>query len=338
MFCVDVRAGRRYRLKWVLCVAVAGLLGNAASGATSYGLMVSGVMSAYGFGPASVYGRQAVFRNRSIAIVIETGSRRVVFDGLTLHLNSGIARAGDDWLMAPVDAVDTLGTLLFPARALKSARSGIVVLDPGHGGDDPGAMYGRQAIEKKVTLDIAQRVSRMLRDCRVDCRLTRDRDTTLNLDERSVRGRRLGADAWVSIHLNASSKSTISGIETYVASAAGYPSTSESEGRFAASRYPYCPGNATDGANLLLAYSVHKGVVTMSRAEDRGIRRARFAVLRNAPCPATLVECGFLSNPSEQERILDPNYRNKLAEGVARGILTYLTRVREVHLPPVYAP
>lgn len=335
------RGSKRWkRSGWwqIIVMAAVCLLSCRAPAATSYGLMVSGVMSAYGFGPPSVYGRNVVFRNRSSSVVMEAASRRIIFDGLQLYLNSSVTRLGEDWTMAPIDAVDSIGTLLYPARSLRAVGWSTVVLDAGHGGDDPGAMYGRQAVEKKLTLDVVQRIYRRLRDCRVECVLIRDRDVAVGLEERSFKGSRLKADVWVSVHFNASRNTTISGIETYVASAAGYPSTAEALGSRSRASYPSCRGNATDGANLILAYAVHKGVVTSSRADDRGIRRARFSVLRNATCPATLVECGFLSNAAERNRILDSNYRDRLAEGVTRGILTYLTRVRDVHLPPVYSP
>ena len=292
-------------------------------------------MTSYGFGPPSEYGRNAVFRSRTSTVVIEAGSRKVLFDGLALYLNSSVVRNGQDWIIAPVDAVDNLGALLFPARALKTAGWTTVVLDPGHGGEDPGALNGRGVAEKSLTLDIAKRVKSKLRACRVECRLIRERDSTVSLDQRCLLGSRLGADLWVSLHLNSSKNRATSGIETYVLPAAGYSATSDPERPDARARYSSCSGNRFDGANLLLAHCVHKGVVTQSRAEDRGIRRARFFVLRNASCPATLVECGFLSNPTENSRILDESYRDTLAEGVARGILTYIGKTWELHLPPV---
>ena len=311
------------------------MLASSAAGASTYGLMLGDVMTAYGFGPPSEYGRNAVFRSRASTLVIESGSRKIVFDGFPIYLNSAIMRAGQDWVIAPIDAVDTLGAMLFPGHALKSAGWTTVVLDAGHGGDDPGAQYGRLP-EKRLTLDIAKRVKVKLLSCRVDCRMLRDRDVTMSLDERCSRAARLGADLLVSIHLNASPNRTMSGVETYVVPAAGYAATAESERPRSGRRYLACPGNRFDGANLLLAQCVQKGVVTQSRAEDRGTRRARYYVLRNASCPATLVECGFLSNPRESARILDEGYQDSVAEGIARGILTYISKARELHLPPVY--
>jgi N-acetylmuramoyl-L-alanine amidase len=83
-------------------------------------------------------------------------------------------------------------------------------------------------------------------------------------------------------------------------------------------------GNGDDAANTLLAYFIHKGVLAQTAAADRGVKRAGFQVLREAPCPAVLVECGFISNRREEEKLMQSLYRDSLAEGIAQGILTYV--------------
>jgi N-acetylmuramoyl-L-alanine amidase len=80
-------------------------------------------------------------------------------------------------------------------------------------------------------------------------------------------------------------------------------------------------GNRHDGANTILGYCLQHRLVKTLRAPDRGIRRARFVVLREAPCPAALVECGFLSNAAEAGRIASPHYRVAMADGFVEGIL-----------------
>jgi len=139
----------------------------------------------------------------------------------------------------------------------------------------------------------------------------------------------------VSIHLNASRDHAISGIETYIVPAPGYPTTAEAEQHQWFSRTRSCPSNRFDGANSVLAQYLQKGVLAHTGALDRGIRRARFYVIRNSSCPASLVECGFLTNSREMAKLSDASYRDRIAEGIARGILTYLSRVRTQHLPPV---
>ena len=298
------------------------------------GISLTDMMAAYGFGPPSRYGRNAVYRSRTSTVVFEAGSRRVVFNGLTIYLNRCAAQGAGGLFVAPVDAADTLGALLFPTRALKSVGGMTVVLDAGHGGADPGTQGVGRTEEKALTLDVAKRVRQKLTACQMTVWLTRDKDRSTALDERCWRGSKLGADVFVSIHFNASRNASISGIETYIVPAAGYPTTGELERQPIATRVVPCPGNKFDGANAVLAQYLQRGLLAHSHAEDRGIRRARFYVIRNTSCPAALVECGFLSNPREAARIADAAYRDQLAEGIARGILTYLSRVRELRLPP----
>ena len=317
----------------VLCV-----LGTSWAEAMAFhGLALNDIMAAYGFGPPSQYGRNAVYRSRTSTVVFEAGSRRVVFNGLTIYLNRCTDQGASGLFVAPVDAADTLGALLFPTRALKSVGGVTVVLDAGHGGADPGTQGVGHTEEKTLTLDIAKRVREKLAACQMTVWLTRDKDRFTALEERCWRGEKLGADVFVSIHFNASRNASISGIETYIVPAAGYPTTGELDRQPLASRGTACPGNKFDGANAILAQYLQKGLLAYSHAEDRGIRRARFYVIRNMSCPAALVECGFLSNSREAARIADVTYRDQLAEGLARGILTYLSRVHELRLPPLCA-
>lgn len=298
------------------------------------GLGLNEVMASYGFGPPSEYGRSAVYRSRTTTVIFEAGSRRVVVNGLSVYLNRSVLRAAGNWVIAPVDAVDTIGAILLPSRALRKASAALVVLDPGHGGADPGTGQG-SLLEKAFTLDIAKRVRSRLRDSHVNVMLTRDRDITMSLEERCWRADRYGADVFVSIHLNASRNPMISGIETFIVPASGYPATGELEQNMASSKRKDCSGNRFDGANIVLAQYLQTGLLAHTGAADRGIRRARFYVIRNANSPAALVECGFLSNRGESRKIMDAGYREHIAEGVARGILTYLSRVRKQHLPPI---
>lgn len=319
--------------KIVLAVLL-GLPALPAGALTMRGLALNDVMASHGFATPSEYGRSAVYRSRTSTVVFEAGSRRVVVDGMPLYLNRAVEKYPAGWMIAPVDAADTLGAVLYPMRALKKAGAVTVVLDAGHGGGDPGARMGNGLQEKQLTLDMVKRIRLKLWECGVTVWMTREGDVSMTLDERCWRMAKLRGDVFVSVHFNASRNPATSGVETYVVPAAGYPATAEEERRPAKTRSSGCPGNRFDGANMVLASFIHKGLVAHSGAEDRGIRRARFYVIRNAECPAVLVECGFLSNRREAERIADANHRDQLAEGIARGILTYLSRVRELRLPP----
>lgn len=308
---------------------------NPAQAIVFRGLGLNEVMASYGFGSPAEYGKGAVYRSRTATVIFEAGSRRVVVNGLSVYLNQSVVKGAGNWVISPVDAVDTIGAMLLPSRALRKADTAVVVLDPGHGGGDPGTSGGPGREEKVFTLDIAKRVRARLRLSQVNVLLTRDRDVNMTLEERCWRCDRYGGDVFVAIHLNASRNAAISGVETYIMPAPGYPTTAEMERQVVSTRGGNCPGNQYDGANAVLAQYLHKGLLAHTGAPDRGIRRARFYVIRNARCPAALVECGFLSNSHEMSRLKDAAYRDRIAEGIARGILTYLSRVRTQHLPPV---
>ncbi len=297
------------------------------------GLTLTDALAAYGLTDYTAYGRTILFRGRYATLSFENCSRKTMFNGVTVYLNDGISSWGRDWVIRPADAADTIGALLRPDATLKAVPLGTVFLDPGHGGADPGTRTARRLEEKRLTLDIAKRVRLKLRACGVDAVLSRERDTTLALDERCERMVRARAALMLSIHLNASRNTSISGVETFIVPSAGYPST-DSPVDMRRSRPVSCPGNRHDSANSILAYCVQRGLLTQTRADDRGIRRARFFVIRNATCPAALVECGFMSNAREAACLSDESYRDKVAEGLARGILTYLVRARDARLPP----
>ncbi len=324
----------KMRAGWVSVLLLLMVLPTPVEAVVFRGLGLNEVMASYGFGAPSEYGKSAVYRSRTATVIFEAGSRRVVVNGLSVYLNRSVVKVAGNWVITPVDAVDTVGAILIPSRALRKAEAALVVLDPGHGGADPGAGQGAFQ-EKGLTLDIVKRVRARLRENHVNVMLTRDRDSTMSLEERCWRADRYGADVFVSIHLNASRNPAISGVETYIVPASGYPTTVEMEQNIVPLKRKDCPGNRFDGANVVLAQYLQKGTLAHTGALDRGIRRARFYVIKNANSPAALVECGFLSNRGESKKLLDEDYRDQIAEGVARGILTYLSRVRLQHLPPV---
>jgi len=252
-------------------------------------------------------------------LLFAPASRKMTFDGLLIWLNAPVRVANEDLLLDRIDVESTVLPLLRPGQVLADKRVKSVVIDPGHGGQAFGARGSGMMPEKDIVLDIARRVRRKLQLSDVRARLTRDGDQTLSLSARPERAARWGADVFVSIHVNSAANPAAAGVETYVLPAPGYPSTSGSNANGP------CPGNKHDPLSLLLAYHVHRGMFASARSQDRGIRRARFEVLRNAQCAAVLVECGFLSNPQDALNLENTAHRNALAEGIARGLLTYIS-------------
>lgn len=196
-----------------------------------------------------------------------------------------------------------------------------IVLDPGHGGRDPGKINSRKMHEKNYALDIARRTARILKARGYTVFLTRDGDTTLELSERPLRANQWRADLFVSIHLNAAAAASARGVETFALTPVGEVSTADISGGSAKTQAD--GGNARDPLNTLLAYCIHSSLVARIDAEDRGVKYANFAVLRTLTCPGALVECGFLTNASDTALIGTKNGRERIALGIANGIDAY---------------
>ncbi len=203
-----------------------------------------------------------------------------------------------------------------------------IVIDPGHGGKDPGIVSATLGYtEKAATLDTALRLKLLLEKRGFEVILTREKDTFVDLDDRPAAANKLKADCFISLHYNGGAKgdATTAGIETYCLTPAGQYSTNKASGRADITAEP---GNRFDTFNLLLGWNVQRSLVKATSAEDRGVRRARFAVLRPLNCPGILVEGGFISSRAEGAQIANAAYRQKLAEAISDGVIAYVTRVR----------
>ena len=174
----------------------------------------------------------------------------------------------------------------------QSRPTSTVVIDAGHGGFDRGGVPGQRIAEKDKTLDVALRLRSILQADGYRVIMTRDRDVFVPLGVRVAIANAYRGASFVSIHFNCASRVGANGIETYY-----YRSDSAS-----------------------LAASIHRNVLSGAPSENRGIRRRGFYVLRKTAIPSVLVECGFLTNPTEGRLAQTGDYRQKLAEQIARGI------------------
>lgn len=280
------------------------------------------VCARYGFLPQLKVDNTITLKSKSTKMVFKTNSRKLMFNEILIWMNSPLTKESGKWTLTNADIAKIVDPLLRPNKTLESVHYSTVVLDPGHGGDDIGAIGRRKVYEKKVVLDIAKRLKRKLQKSGVNVKLTREKDSNLSLSARTALAKEWKADIFVSIHINSAHNTKAQGIETYVVPAAGFPSTA---GNNDSKSYP---GNKYDASNMLLAYYVHKEMLAFAQGDDRGIRRARFDVIRDAPCSAILVECGFVSNKAEEKKMLRRKYRDNVAEGIAKGILIYINEVR----------
>lgn len=214
-----------------------------------------------------------------------------------------------------------------------------VVLDPGHGGHDPGAIGASGLQEKDVALDVAHRAAPLIaRELGVNALLTRDTDEFVALDERVARANAFQADLFVSIHCNASESTDSHGIMTFVLDhsrdslaqnvAARENDASAAAGQQLASAMREVMdleglARSAHFAQLLQRASIASLLPGHPDTRDGGVRRAGFYVLAGAQMPAVLFESSFISNPSDERRLDDAGYRQKLADAIVNAIRAY---------------
>ena len=295
----------------------------AAKTASSTTVSLSYIARLYSMG-TSTAGKKVVMKNKWNTLEVETNSRRAWINGVMVWLHHPCRRSGSGWAVREVDFKKGIDPIMRSYAYVPSKTPRMAVLDPGHGGKDTGAVGQRKVYEKKAVLSIANRVKGHLEAKNIKVKMTRTTDTYPSLQERSNFAAKAGADLFVSIHADSAADSSAHGIETFVMTAAGCDSSNHygQAGNKSSGK-----GNVYDAANAVLGFSIQSNLIKTAKRSDRGLRRARFAVLKNAPCPAALVECGFLSNPEEEALMIDANYREAAARGISNGIIGYITLV-----------
>jgi N-acetylmuramoyl-L-alanine amidase len=171
-------------------------------------------------------------------------------------------------------------------------QSTTVVIDAGHGGFDRGGIPGQRVAEKTAALDVAQRLHRVLEASGYRVVMTRDSDVFVPLGTRVAIANSYRNAIFVCVHFNSARRSGANGIETYFYSR----------------------------DSLALASAIHYNVVRSAASSNRGVRRRGYFVLRRTRIPAVLVECGFLTNPTEARNVQNSAYRQRLADAIAAGV------------------
>ncbi len=293
----------------------------------------------YGLPLASAPGQTLVIRGQYVNLQFKENARQAVVNGVQIWLHAPVTKLRNHWHISDADAQFVIDPLLRPSAYISARGTRTVVLDAGHGGKDPGAVGKTGVKEKDLALDVARRVKAHLAAAGVRVVMTRDTDRFIELPDRPLLASRGKGDVFVSIHMNSTATRSVQGIETFVTAAPDYPSTSDSK---LTGKHPAVPNNQFNHSNTVLGNQVQKALLGITRAEDRGLRRARFMVLKQSAMPAVLVECGFLSNAQEEQKLSTPSYRETLAMGIAQGILNYFALVNrakvELGAPLIQAP
>jgi N-acetylmuramoyl-L-alanine amidase len=227
---------------------------------------------------------------------------------------------GEDELISAMDVSKIIEPIMRPNRMHNAHKIQTVVLDPGHGGVDQGAS-NRWGTEKMFALDVAMHARDDLVRAGYRVEMTRTRDTTVSLEDRVKIANRFRDAVFVSIHFNYSGAAE--GLESYALAPAGVPSNAANESHVSSADVRVCAGNAEDEHNIALSAAIHAMVLSRVSMFDRGVKHARFHVLRDVQIPAVLVECGFLSNTTEGQRIATVQFRQEVASAIAQGIQNY---------------
>lgn len=265
-------------------------------------------------------------------------SRRSWIDGVAVWLSLPVINRSMTPLISLVDVETTLDPILFPRKGARPIET--ICIDAGHGGKDGGETANRN-LEKTYTLLLARELAPDLKAAGFRVFLTRTEDQAVELSERAALAHRHGADLFVSLHYNSAS-STVRGVETYCMTPAGANSSQDGGGK---GEHPAEEGNTQDQRNVLLAWNVQKSITHSLPLEDRGMKRARYEVLRQARMPAILVEGGFMTDSSDAHHIYDPKFRKRMAQAIADGIVKYKETLEPKaklagldHLPSPTAP
>lgn len=257
--------------------------------------------------------------------VFEIHKREVFINNRRVYLGAPVSLCSNQLYVSQLDVKKTIKPLLVP-QLLKISWPKApkrIVIDPGHGGSDPGAQHkGYGLFEKNLALDLALKLKAQLQSKGFEVFLTRESDIKLSLQERPQIAKRFQADLFISLHFNAASAKDVMGIETYVLTPVGQPSTGR--GHLETDDLQMMTGHDWDIPNICLGYAIQAALSDQVKGEDRGVKRARFAVLKSLECPGVLLECGFLSNDQEANRLKQAAYRDLLATAIATGILSYI--------------
>ncbi len=255
--------------------------------------------------------------NRSLRGAL--GSNELYINNLKFILSYPISEVNGHPIVSRMDLTKVIEPVMRPSRIKDAAAIDTIVLDPGHGGHDNGAtsLWGN---EKTYALDVAFRAKSILEQHGLKVLMTRTSDVFIPLEERVRFANQFQNALFVAIHFN-SGGSNASGIETYTLAPRGVPSMA-ADGPMLSDLQP-CAGNVRDAENMALATAMHASLICHSQLYDRGIKRARFVVIRDIKIPGVLIEGGFLSNPNDARKISSTPYRQNMAFCIAAAIDNY---------------
>jgi N-acetylmuramoyl-L-alanine amidase len=275
----------------------------------------------YNFTKMSRTGGTVLLENSKVVMNLKVGGTDCLMNSVKFVFSHEIVAVGEKVYVSRIDLAKLIDPVLRPNFIKNAGDFKTVILDPGHGGKDPGATnpYGTEA---GYNLKVAGIVKKQLEAKGFKVSMTRNSDVFLSLQERVDFANAVKESAiYVSIHFN-SGGSSARGIETFTLSP---PGVSHYGRDFKEADNQTRAGNEHDSANIALATSVHGSILRRlgKNTLDRGIKRARFSVLSGVSHPAILLEGGFMSHSYEARLIENPSYQNAVATGIVDAIAKY---------------
>ncbi len=246
---------------------------------------------------------------------------------LSLALVAGFVFFGLRWVGRAPEAVvvpESRGGGVTLSLPNVKATGPLIVVDPGHGGED-GGTGGNGLQEKVIALQVGLEFAQELQVRGHRVAMTRDSDATVALEDRSAWANTMGAECFVSVHFNHADSAAVQGLETY------YSGTKELGPAKALAEKMGVPAGdpAVEAASVSLANAIHAAALVAVKSKDREVRNSGLSVTRKTACAAVLVECGYVSNAAEAGRIETVEWRKKLAAGLADGVEAWLKEREE---------
>src|SRR5438552_9017994 len=286
-------------------------------------LGVDNIANFYGFPDPVIEGKNVRLKNDKNELQFHIDSREMQLNGVRNWLSFPVFVHDGKIVVSRIDLAKTLEPQLRPNMIKHLDRVRTVVLDPGHGGFDKGAIssYG---YEKDYALDLARQLRPLLQAKGFRVIMTRESDVFVPLELRAHIANNTRDSIFVSLHFNATDHDpAATGFEIYSLTPRGAPSTYEDNLTLAAVNIQN--GGPVDTASVELSSCIYHSLLGHIGEFDRGIKRARFAVLRLTKVPAVLVEGGFLTERGESRQIANPEWRKKLADAICIGIDNFRT-------------
>lgn len=268
-------------------------------------------------------------------VVIDVFGQKKELAGSALSSTAGFAARKEQGLSTPLSLVQQLGLGI-----------GKVVIDPGHGGKDPGGIGPTGLKEKDIVLDIAWKLRKLIeRELGWKVVMTREKDVFIPLEERTAIANSQEADLFISIHTNASPREEGKGVETYFLDLATSPEAMETAARENMTSVRRISDlqillkdilfNTKRNESSRMAHVVQTAMIThlskhYSNVENRGVKQAPFFVLLGAEMPSILVEVSFISNPDEEKQLKRDAYRLTLARGILEGLKDYADKTKSL--------